>query len=116
MREIKFRAWDGERLRNVWSIGWTEDELDYIGTPKYNGPAEHFELMQYTGIEDKKGVSIYEGDIVSDGVLTGDVQFHEGAYYFGKYRTLDSLISEICDLEIIGNIYEHPELLEGDSH
>lgn len=72
------------------------------------------ELMQYTGLHDKNGKEIYEGDIIG-GLkgykgkdLTLVVEFEYGAYYVGG----DELYShnEVC--EVIGNIYENPELLE----
>ncbi|WP_177184343.1 YopX family protein [Psychrobacillus sp. OK032] len=65
MREIKFRAWDGERLRQVWGLSWIDGELDAVNTPKYHGPVdEDVEVMQYAGLTDKNGVEIYEGDIL----------------------------------------------------
>lgn len=134
MREVKFRAWDGERLRDVWSMGWVEGEMDYIGTPKYNGPAEDCELMQYTGLKDKDNKEIYEGDIVllknEFTTWKGTVVFDEGAFklsikhswgtsveHFNKTNVFSDMGARIQLNNIylvVGNIYENPELL-GDS-
>ncbi|EAG6493509.1 hypothetical protein G5775_001150 [Listeria monocytogenes] len=78
-------------------------------------------LMQYTGLKDKNGKKIFEGDIVEidvhdhlDGnVIKGKVIFLEGAWLVtdsGSFAI--SLWSEINEIEVIGNIHENPELLE----
>lgn len=103
MREIKFRAWDkmGKHMKNNFIIG---------------GPCRssnvRFEIMQYTGLKDKNGKEIYEGDIVnSDEVLEVVVkdfswclENEDEAYYFNE-----------CDIgacdEVIGNIYQDKHLL-----
>jgi hypothetical protein len=60
MRQIKFRAWDGRRMHQP-HISITSEGLDIHGdTTK----AKHLELMQFTGLFDRNGVEIYEGDIV----------------------------------------------------
>ena len=87
-----------------------------------------FELMQYTGLKDKNGKEIYEGDIVSLKYLydkrttdKGQVVWREDKASFGL-KSLKGLTNEVYELykvtaehnlEIIGNIYENPELLKG---
>jgi len=113
MREIKFRAWDGEEMwhGDLSSSIWTD------GTVQYNLS----KYMQYTGLKDAKGHEIYEGDVISDHVGSGCVQYvdYYGAFrvnYFGTTRAkwfYDYILKgERESIEIIGNIYENPELLE----
>lgn len=122
MREIKFRAWE-PRFKNMWS----HDEIYiYKGRPRFNsdydhvGLAEDGILMQYTGLHDKNGREIFEGDIVK----TANGRVLEVSYNIpwtsfiltNKYRQCDcerlgSYCTELL-FEVIGNIYENPELLK----
>ena len=123
MREIKFRAWDKRGKRMVWgncglfmfvgtgTLGWQfADTWDFPVD-------EQFELMQYTGLKDKNGKEIYEGDIVAfrdrKGELRkgfevkwGAIMGEQGVYGFG----FD--IANTEKVEIIGNLYENKELLK----
>lgn len=112
MRKIKFRAWDILNKRMV-------DVLDSFWDTPYNELfASHpdskcIELMQYTGLKDKNGKEIYEGDIVSD-VIYKDGTKHIGqiVYDYNGYRIVTKDKSLTLDLpellEVIGNIYESP--------
>lgn len=118
MRTIKFRAWDKKNkvmLADYSSLGFTVEIMDgdfivrngEIATEL--GGKERFKLMQYTGLKDKYGVEIYEGDI-----LKGDD--YCGAVYYSNRGTWDCesfLLGGLNEKsEVIGNIYENPELLK----
>ncbi|MEC5150883.1 YopX family protein [Cryobacterium sp. GrIS_2_6] len=113
-REIKFRAWDGETMRlldqmyvGVGQIGFSYTHYVDLGDMDH----ERTELMQYTGLKDKNGMEIYEGDILENRL--GEqfpVTFTLGAFRTNKNMTLGDF-----DCEVIGNIYESPELLEAAS-
>lgn len=125
MRDIKFRAWD--HVDNVMlfadiyelkDIGgeWTAWDLPPDSPVNTGTP---FKVMQFTGLQDKFGIDIYEGDIV-DGVIHGDYSKHIGFILFdyNGYRiktSTKSLSLELTEkLTIIGNIYQNPELLGGN--
>ena len=116
---IKFRAWD--KLRNEYlSAGTVSIEIhrgnNPIITNKLDGIVDitnnsRFILEQYTGLKDKKGKKIYEGDIVkvNNGYDTiGEIYFDEGSYEIGRKSMLElPLMYGMC--EIIGNIHENKE-------
>ena len=125
MKETKFRAWAteaNEMYYDVWFnlievLWWSkEDEDDVIlGDRAKNNLLQHCILMQFTGLKDKNGKEIYEGDIVCGmrGVI-GVCEFYHGRFaikYFEGIR-LTFIYENKDDVEIIGNIYENPELLE----
>lgn len=125
MRELKFRAWDKDvtKMFPVHTLGleggstFTHGVSDEYSLCK-NGCRNllNFELMQFIGYFDRNGKEIWEGDIV----LTDEVGWvAEVVYDYGMFRCVDKDggFSSLCNwsmFEVIGNIYENPELLKGD--
>ncbi len=115
MREIKFRAWD-KRTKEM--IGWkklSDEEVVYF----FEMDMQNDKIFQqFTGLEDKNGKEIFEGDIVIGVDTNGikrkatEVTIKQGNTYFNNDWAF-SILSDIRDLEVIGNIYENPELLNG---
>ena len=123
MREIKFRAWYkyGKKMIDLYKI--TPLALaDHNGT--MNGLFLPFDkninLMQYTNLKDSKGVEIYEGDIVRfwiDNIEEVSEVFFECGCFSVKTKNTDPYyhpcLGVVEFVEIIGNLYENPELLPG---
>ena len=127
MREIKFRAWVKEKkaIFEVVLINYVTKKVTYllervghllsIRDAKFND----VELMQYTGLYDKNGEDIYEGDIIfeSFGEKYYKVIFENGSFKaefngdFDEY-SFDLIDVVAQDCEIVGNIYENPELIK----
>ena len=105
-REIKFRAWSKSNKTMEYDTGHRVD-------------CDLYELMQFTGLHDKNGKEIYEGDIVTYPAVILE-PFDEGAKDILKveYDQIGFKIGEEYlydtheDCEIIGNIYENPELCQ----
>ncbi|RXF36329.1 DNA-packaging protein [Enterococcus faecalis] len=120
----KFRAYYAEKMWYVAKIDlWGDPEqttcdlAPYL--PKYDElfdiPLIETALMQSTGLKDKNGVEIFEGDIGWDDHLEvhGQVIFENGAFKYEWDNISEDLFEVTDDIEIVGNIYENSELLEG---
>jgi hypothetical protein len=118
----KFRAWlkNDKEIIDVDEIHWFDGELDIIGDYiTFVRKADEIELMQSTGLKDKNGKEIFEGDILKSNKYITSVFYERGAYCVKFSRTPNTTVTmnvisfiEKYKTKIIGNIYENPELLE----
>ena len=131
-RPIKFRAWIPSQ-KVMFQVGLIDENTNTLGERTACFPVrtwrlnEEAVLMQFTGLHDKNGNEIWEGDIVKWGHVRSeshespvriaevkfcpDIQFHSqvGIFKFGAFSYASSTHK---DLEVLGNIYESPELLK----
>lgn len=131
-RELKFRAWDLEK-----KVMRSPKDGDFIAWPAPSNWKDFFHVMQFTGLKDKNGNDIYEGDILIREVTDYQHEDYQ-AFVDSGYETIEPMkkITDVCSLEhfrywlknesfgyegedlespeywtVIGNVYENPELL-----
>lgn len=130
-RVLKFRGWDGQHMLTPHYIdefgGWYIQDRDVEDGRPCKGP-----LMQWTGLKDRNGKDIYEGDLLNLGILGGKANFpfdgpakerivkviwstfrHSWTCWFSDYANNDLFhYTQYGSLpEIVGNIYSNPDLL-----
>ncbi|MDC6268037.1 YopX family protein [Lysinibacillus fusiformis] len=131
MREVKFRGW--HKGLNKWVYGFLTRNKNGVyfieNADSSYGIADDESVGQYTGLKDKHGMEIYEGDIVEyndfnslrtgghaeDKIIVGKVAFSCGMWMVEAKNCGHDLYEGLVndeELEIIGNVYEHQELLE----
>ena len=130
MEETKFRAWltEDKQLRPVKSIFLDSKRANVQWTKNVSiiEPFDKIELMQFTGVKDKNGKEIYEGDIVKHKYMCDGIFYTEAVIYDKNYASFGLKANSgtifyfvelnddaLSSLEVIGNIYENPELLGG---
>jgi hypothetical protein len=135
-REIKFRAWDKEHRKMWFQDGRAEPDfsMDFQGGIYHHGfsgdglreevKKMDFELMQFTGLKDKNGVEIYEGDVIlADSIMIENpilVEWINDSCGFEPFSDSKEnchhcgggINPDSYDIKVIGNIYENPGLLE----
>lgn len=130
--EIKFRAWDKKTktMRDVIRIDFTRKQVELEPSPLIRNIVDVV-LMQDTGLKDKNGERILEGDIVrllcqenrgewKDFEVVGKVVFAPEFLQFlvadktGYIEITNNENYEILEVEVLGNVFENPELLESE--
>ena len=138
MREIEFRIYDKELEKMVY---FDDEDYDYrppltfrldqvfrkdsqyndYEDFEWNDISSKVEIMQYTGLKDENGKKIFEGDIVKDEYCIYEVVYDGNGYYVKVVKLLKACgteegllydLSDYKDLEIIGNIWDNPDLLK----
>ena len=124
MRDIKFRAWDkvAKSVVSVVCLNLRDTYPWHIlvhpngdGVQSYSQTKDSLVLLQYTGLKDKNGKEIYEGDVVCN----LDRHIYQIKYVGNSFRPVlasgkpdSNSTLWFYDMEVIGNIYENPELME----
>lgn len=117
MREIKFRAWDKHEKKMILDIQECQRMysdyglclIDYLEGEKF------YEVMQYTGLKDKNGKEIYDGDLLKWYGRISPVKYEGSSFGYNPFGGPDKVLISYCkepDIEIVGNIYENPELID----
>jgi hypothetical protein len=109
MREIKFRAWDKKKMHYFNPFNQSTEFM----RNNFDGRNE---IMQFTGLQDKNGKDIFEGDVVShyphwcDGRTKTEVKYDDEIAEFRPFGSSDWAL-EAKDCEVIGNVFDNPDLL-----
>ena len=128
MREIKFQAWDID-FKKMWIVmSLTREEQtpfmlvrESIESESCARPSKLLKIRQYTGLKDNNGKEIYEGDVLGVKLqkrnkkfnFTHVVEWEDGIeLYGGNHWSGYGYSLPNFHVEVIGNIYENPELLE----
>ena len=118
MKDLKFRAWDKQykRMVRVNMILFDSEEIDYDDNLNEPKSWSRFNIMQYSGLNDKNGNEIYEGDIIKvANKYIGKIVFYHGCFcFFNDELYIKTSVGDWMqanEREILGNIYENPEIM-----
>ena len=115
-QKVKFRAWDGIEKKMVYDVIIANGKAFYKLPSGLPGGVISPEPLQFTGLHDKNGKEIYKGDMVKDRAGLGEIIFEEGQFVirwlFENTKETWQMDRKFKDSEVIGNIYENPELLK----
>lgn len=120
----KFRAWlkNDKEMIDVMQIAFDTKWIRVFYQLNYRWfKFDDVLLMQSTGLKDKNGQEIFEGDILGskDGLLNGIIEYREDLGMWTntliRYNNFERLCNVASDRKIIGNVYQNPELLEADN-
>lgn len=123
---FKFRFFDKKKQKMMYENSdfsdyckdewWGHEEQMALEALEVFDNPEHYILMQSTGLKDKNGKLIYEGDILNYSCLAGYSDIYTCTFNNGSFLIGGLLISNThLKSEVIGNIYENPELLEANN-
>lgn len=114
MREYKFRIWNTDKgyMSRVYTLVDFGSHQRFAYTQGMNGEIEPIDvIMQFTGLSDRNGKEIYEGDICRWGKYKSEIKWQDYMFQF-QAKGEDPIMPRSSDMEIIGNVFENKELLK----